>query len=238
VPRFLVEVFAPSLGVGDLAAAEERARAAATRVSGRNAAVRYLRATYVPEDETCFHVFEAPSAELVAQASALAGRRAARETKEDTMGTTFKRLVGLGFVAAALASGTATASNTPQGLKADGLRLQGIAEVYKQMPSPQGLKADGQRLQGIAQVYERMQTPPAASFYTPRALKAEGLRGQAMARAYGADRPAVRSSSSSGTRGFDWGAALVGAASMLGFGTVGVALLLGARRVRRTKVAV
>jgi hypothetical protein len=73
VPRFLVEVFAPRLGVGDLAAAEERARAAATSVSRRNAAVRYLHATYVPEDETCFHVFEAPSAELVAQASALAG---------------------------------------------------------------------------------------------------------------------------------------------------------------------
>ncbi len=71
VPRFLVEVFAPRLGVGDLAAAEERARAAATRISARNAVVRHLRATY--EDETCFHVFEAPSAELVAQAGALAG---------------------------------------------------------------------------------------------------------------------------------------------------------------------
>jgi hypothetical protein len=50
--------------------------------------------------------------------------------------------------------------STPQGLKADGLRLQGIAQVYKQIgpetsfSTPQGLKADGLRLQGIAQVYQ------------------------------------------------------------------------------------
>ena len=32
-----------------------------------------MRATYVPEDETCFHDFEAPSAGAVAEASRLAG---------------------------------------------------------------------------------------------------------------------------------------------------------------------
>ena len=71
--RFLVEVFAPRLAAVDLAAAEERARAAAERVSGKDVAVRYLRATYVPEDETCFYLFDAPSAQLVAQATADAG---------------------------------------------------------------------------------------------------------------------------------------------------------------------
>jgi len=73
VTRFLVEVFTPRLGAGDLAAAEERARAAAERVSCKDIAVRYLRATYVPEDQTCFYLFEAPSAELVAQTTAVAG---------------------------------------------------------------------------------------------------------------------------------------------------------------------
>jgi hypothetical protein len=73
VTQFLVEVFAPRLTAVDLAEAEERARAAAERVSRKDVSVSYLRATYVPEDETCFYLFEAPSAELVARASAVAG---------------------------------------------------------------------------------------------------------------------------------------------------------------------
>jgi hypothetical protein len=150
---------------------------------------------------------------------------------------TFGRLIGLIVIVAALGSGTAIAGNTPQGLKADGLRLQAMAERYKQVqdrPTAQGLKADGLRLQAIANSYRR----PAASFYTPEALKAEGLRWQVMAQAYRGHRTASGSSNSSSTSAFDWGAAIIGAASMLGFATVGVALLVGARRVRRTKVAV
>jgi hypothetical protein len=73
VTQFLLEVFAPRSRAGDFAAKEKRARAAAKRVSGSEAGVRYLRAIYVPEDETCFYVFEAPSAQLVAQAGAVAG---------------------------------------------------------------------------------------------------------------------------------------------------------------------
>jgi hypothetical protein len=61
--------------------------------------------------------------------------------------------------------GTSAQANfsTPQGLKADGLRLQGIAQVYQRSqqaasaPTSQGLKADGLRLQGIAQVYQQNQ---------------------------------------------------------------------------------
>jgi hypothetical protein len=176
------------------------------------------------------------------------------------------RLVGLVVAGVVLAVGTATAaSDRPaQGIKADGLRLQGIAQVYRQLQdrpaasfySPLVLASEGQRLQGIAQAYERMQGltadglrlqgiaqvyeglgRPAASFYTPQALKAQGLRWQGMAQAYAADATAAGSSSSS-SNGFDWGAAFIGAASMLGLATVGVALLLGAHRVRRTKVAV
>jgi hypothetical protein len=157
------------------------------------------------------------------------------------------RLVGLAIAGVVLAVGTATAaSDRPaQGLKADGLRLQGIAQVYGQLKdrpaasfyAPLALAAEGQRLQGIAQVYEGLQSRPAASFYTPQALKAQGLRWQGMAQAYAADATATGSSSSS-SNGFDWGAALIGAASMLGLATVGVAILAGAHRVRRTKVAV
>jgi hypothetical protein len=56
---------------------------------------------------------------------------------------------------------TATALyRTPEGVKADGLRWQGIAQTYQQLasarnfPTPLGLKADGLRLQGMAQVYQ------------------------------------------------------------------------------------
>jgi CRISPR/Cas system Type II protein with McrA/HNH and RuvC-like nuclease domain len=78
VKQFLVEVFAPQSQAGELSAAERRARAATKRVTREAARVRYLRAIYVPEDETCFYVFEASSADLVAQASALAGLGAGR----------------------------------------------------------------------------------------------------------------------------------------------------------------
>ena len=46
--------------------------------------------------------------------------------------TTASRFVGLVFLVAALSSGTANAAGTtPQGLKADGLRLTGLAERYR-----------------------------------------------------------------------------------------------------------
>ena len=74
---------------------------------------------------------------------------------------------------------------TPEGLKADGMRLQGIARTYMQLqsqdtgsqstyptwahqlhspvtasqyPTAAGLKADGLRYQGIARVYEQLQS--------------------------------------------------------------------------------
>ena len=103
---------------------------------------------------------------------------------------TFSRFVGLVFLVAALSSGTANATtvggSTPQGLKADGLRLQGIADRYAQMGgyTQEGLRADGLRLQGIADRYAQMRG------YTQDGLKADGLRYQAMARAY-ASRPAA-----------------------------------------------
>jgi hypothetical protein len=151
---------------------------------------------------------------------------------------TIARLIGLTVVVAGLTSGTATASNTPQGLKADGLRLQGIAQKYQEMqngPTALGLKADGLRLQGLAQLYKRLESRPAASFYTPRALHAVGLRWQAMARMYDqpvASAPSVRSSQN----GFDWVAAFIGAASSLGVVACCVVLLTGMRRIRRQRI--
>lgn len=71
-PRFLAERYLPR---SDPAAAGRGARqleAAAAELSGEGTAVRHLRAFFVPEDETCFHVFEAVSPEAVGAV----GRRA------------------------------------------------------------------------------------------------------------------------------------------------------------------
>jgi hypothetical protein len=73
--QFLVEVFTPRTSVGELATAERRARSAARHLSDADVAVRYVRVTYVPEDEICFFVFDAPSG----PDAALAARRAGLE---------------------------------------------------------------------------------------------------------------------------------------------------------------
>ena len=147
---------------------------------------------------------------------------------------TISRFVGLVFLVAALSSGTANAMSvegtTPQGLKADGLRLQGIADRYVQMSgyTQDGLRADGLRYQAMARAY---QNRPAASFYTPQALEAEGLRWQMMAQAY-AQPQVVRNS------GFDWGAAGIGAIGVFVAMLCAAVLILAVRRIREEKLAV
>jgi hypothetical protein len=88
VKQYLVEVFLPRSRANELAAAKERVRAATTRVSRGDGEVRYVRAIYVPEDETCFYVFDASSADLVAEVSGLAGLPGGRvvETLGDSKG--------------------------------------------------------------------------------------------------------------------------------------------------------
>jgi hypothetical protein len=147
---------------------------------------------------------------------------------------TISRFVGLVFLVAALSSGTANAMSvegtTPQGLKADGLRLQGLADRYVQMSgyTQDGLRADGLRYQAMARAY---QNRPAASFYTPQALKAEGLRWQTMAQVY-AQPQVVRNS------GFDWGAAGIGAIGVFVAMLCAAVLILAVRRIREEKLAV
>jgi hypothetical protein len=75
VTQFLVEVFTARVNAGKLAAVERRATLAAKRVSNGDREVQFVRATYIPEDEVCFFVFDAPSD----RAAALAARRAGLE---------------------------------------------------------------------------------------------------------------------------------------------------------------
>lgn len=71
--QFLVEVFTPRPSAGELATAERRASLAARRLSDADGEVRYVRATYVPEDEICFFVFDAPSGRHAVLAAQRAG---------------------------------------------------------------------------------------------------------------------------------------------------------------------
>jgi hypothetical protein len=65
---YLLEGYEPR-GTAPFADLEARCRAAAEAYDG----VRYVRSILVPEDETCFHVFEGPSEEAVRRAGVEAG---------------------------------------------------------------------------------------------------------------------------------------------------------------------
>jgi hypothetical protein len=65
---YLLEAYEPRSAT-PLADLEARCRAAAEACDG----VRYVRSILVPEDETCFHIFEGPSEEAVRKAGAEAG---------------------------------------------------------------------------------------------------------------------------------------------------------------------
>lgn len=71
--RYLVELRRPALGWSELEALTSRARASAAQLGEAGTAARFLRALYVPEDETFFLLFEAPNRECVTRVVAHAG---------------------------------------------------------------------------------------------------------------------------------------------------------------------
>lgn len=70
--RYLVELAPPAGGWGELEVVTARARAGAEELAAEGAPVRFLRAIFVPEDESCCFLYEARSIEVVVEA----GRRA------------------------------------------------------------------------------------------------------------------------------------------------------------------
>ena len=74
VPNYLVETYLARGRAGERAARERRARSAAEDLTDGRTRVRFDRSIYVPEDEICFFVFDAPSgrdAALVAERAEL-----------------------------------------------------------------------------------------------------------------------------------------------------------------------
>lgn len=77
---YLVEAYLARPRDAELAQAARRAQTAAEELTRQGLSVRYLRTLFLPEDETCFHLYEAATADDVREA----GRRA---------GIVFERLV-------------------------------------------------------------------------------------------------------------------------------------------------
>jgi Protein of unknown function (DUF4242) len=69
---YLVEAYVAGSRLDDARTASRRTRIAAEQLSLEGTPVRYVRTTFLPDDETCFHLVEAPSGEAVAEL----GRRA------------------------------------------------------------------------------------------------------------------------------------------------------------------
>lgn len=67
--KYLVELYLSRRDAGALDDAAARARAASEQLASEGRDVRYLRTIFVPEDETCFHLYEAAAAETVGEAS-------------------------------------------------------------------------------------------------------------------------------------------------------------------------
>ena len=79
MPSYLLELYVPRTCSVPEASAAARSVEDAARRSGLE--LRYVRTLFVAEDETCFHVFEAPSREILAASLERAGVREARITE-------------------------------------------------------------------------------------------------------------------------------------------------------------
>ena len=74
MPSFLAETYLPRPGKARLRSAQ-RARAAAKKLAEHGTPIRFVRSIYVPNDEICFLVFDAISADAVEDACTRAGLR-------------------------------------------------------------------------------------------------------------------------------------------------------------------
>ena len=72
MPSYLVETYLARGRAGEHAARERRARTAAEELTQERTSVRFDCSIYIPEDEICFFVFDAPTG----RDAALAAHRA------------------------------------------------------------------------------------------------------------------------------------------------------------------
>jgi hypothetical protein len=75
---FVLEAYLPRTASGGLAATAARASSVTEAMRREGMQVRFLRSFFMPDDETCFHVFEAVSDREARSAGARAGISADR----------------------------------------------------------------------------------------------------------------------------------------------------------------
>jgi hypothetical protein len=85
----LVEIHRPENGWDDLESFAARARSAAEQVNSEKTPIRFLRSIFVPDDETCFHLFEgtAAAARKVVVLAQLSVKRVAEPLRIETATT-------------------------------------------------------------------------------------------------------------------------------------------------------
>ncbi len=69
MPSYLVERYLPGITSEQLMAAAGRARDTTAQMTKEGTQIRYLRSTFIPQDETCFCQFDGPSVEAVKTAN-------------------------------------------------------------------------------------------------------------------------------------------------------------------------
>ena len=69
MPSYLVETYLARGHAGERGARERRACSAADELTQGTTRIRFERSIYVPEDEICFFVFDAPSGRTAAFAA-------------------------------------------------------------------------------------------------------------------------------------------------------------------------
>jgi uncharacterized protein DUF4242 len=81
MPTYCLELYLPRASAARLEEAAGQARLAAEVLMTDGVPINYVRTTYLAEDETCFHLFEADSAEDVAEAARRAALPSGRVTR-------------------------------------------------------------------------------------------------------------------------------------------------------------
>ena len=78
---YLVETYVPPSNGRDAPVLGSRARTAAEELGRAGIRVNYVRTTFLPDDETCFHLVEAESRDTVGELCRRAGLGHARITR-------------------------------------------------------------------------------------------------------------------------------------------------------------
>ncbi len=69
MPKYMVERHLPGITSDQLSAAAARAKSTTAQMTEEGTPIRYLRSTFVPNEEKCYCLFDGPSADAVEQAN-------------------------------------------------------------------------------------------------------------------------------------------------------------------------